>query len=197
MHRRKFLSAVMYASSSAALTLLLGQKGHSTVLETWKAYNNDRFEATRSQLSRSRQRWLEIDLRRMQVTAFDGEQILTQGESLLRFTCDDGDIYNPTVTGHFRPESSSPKVSMSGQRELAQGYKEYQDVDTYFVIFFHGGYALHGMEPGYTTTGSHLSAGCIRLNFEDARLIYNAHQVSPFQSVVVGYSTERFPGRRG
>lgn len=94
----------------------------------------------------------------------------------------------PTITGHFYPDGSAENVSMSGIRQLPTEYKEYKDILTYYVIFFAGGYAIHGLDPTYQTTGSHLSAGCIRLNYRDAQTLYQAHQANPFSSIVVGYS---------
>jgi lipoprotein-anchoring transpeptidase ErfK/SrfK len=77
---------------------------------------------------------------------------------------------------------------MSGRKQLPRGYKEYNDIVTHYVIFFAAGYALHGLDPSYQASGSHVSAGCIRLDYPNAQALYRAHQANPFTSIVVGFS---------
>ena len=178
MKRRTFL----WGTLSTATVLLTGQKGQAASLDTWRSYNTPRFEQVRQDLSQHNSRWIDVDLRRMTVTGLQGTQIqLSKGRPLL-FTCDDGDVHNPTITGLFTPDSTSEMVTMSGSRRQGadNNYKEYVDVPTYYVIFFSDGYALHGLDPTYVTSGSHVSAGCVRLNYNDAQLLYQAHQQNPF-----------------
>jgi hypothetical protein len=184
MRRRSFLLGGL----STATAILSSRRSSAAEIETWRSYNRERFEQVRTELASDRNRWIDVDLRRMKVTALQGDQILSYQGRQLVFLCDDGDIHNPTVTGHFYPDSSAENVSMSGSRQLSTDYKEYKDILTHYVIFFSRGYALHGLDPTYQTTGSHLSAGCIRLNYQDAQALYQSHQANPFTSIVVGYS---------
>ena len=187
MRRRSFLFTILPGTLSLSAAVLTNRKSYAAEVETWRSYNTERFEQIRDQLSNSSNRWIDVDLRRMKVTALQGSQILSYQRRQLVFICDDGDVHNPTLTGHFYPDSSAEQVSMSGRRQLSTGYKEYKDILTHYVIFFAGGYALHGLDPTYQTTGSHVSAGCIRLNYRDAQALYFAHQAIPFNSIVVGY----------
>ncbi|MGA1408523.1 MAG: L,D-transpeptidase, partial [Prochlorotrichaceae cyanobacterium] len=173
---------------STGTVILTHRSSHAAGLETWRSYNTGRFEQVRDSLSSSNQRWIDVDLRRMKVTALLGSQILIHQNQQLSFQCDDGDVYNPTITGHFSPDSSAESVSMSGRKQLSTGYKEYKDIVTHYVIFFAEGYALHGLDASYQTSGSHVSAGCIRLNYPNAQALYRIHQANPFTSIVVGFS---------
>jgi hypothetical protein len=184
MQRRSFLLGAL----STATAILASRRSTAAEIETWRSYNTGRFEEVRAELMSNNSRWIDVDLRRMKVTALQGDQIISSQRRQLVFLCDDGDIHNPTITGHFYPDSSAESVSMSGRRQLSTGYKEYKDILTHYVIFFARGYALHGLDQTYQTTGSHVSAGCIRLNYRDAQTLYQAHQATPFTSIVVGYS---------
>ena len=191
MRRRSFLYGTLSTITAALTTstaILTSRRSSAAEIETWRSYNTERFEQVRAQLSSTNNRWIDVDLRRMKVTALQGSQIISHQRRQMIFLCDDGDIHNPTITGHFYPDSSAENVSMSGRRQLPTGYKEYKDILTHYVIFFAGGYALHGLDVAYQTSGSHLSAGCIRLNYRDAQSLYQIHQAMPFTSIVVGYS---------
>jgi hypothetical protein len=97
MRRRSFLVGAL----STGTVILTQRRSPAAELETWRSYNTGRFEQVRGSLSRNNQRWIDVDLRRMRVTALVGNQIqVYQGEQL-SFLCDDGDVYNPTITGHF------------------------------------------------------------------------------------------------
>lgn len=132
MRRRSFLLGAL----STGTVILTHRSSHAAGLETWRSYNTGRFEQVRDSLSSSNQRWIDVDLRRMKVTALLGSQILIHQNQQLSFQCDDGDVYNPTITGHFSPDSSAESVSMSGRKQLSTGYKEYKDIVTHYVIFF-------------------------------------------------------------
>ena len=184
MRRRSFLLGGL----STATAILSSRRSSAAEIETWRSYNRERFEQVRAELASYNNRWIDVDLARMKVTGLQGDQILSYQRRQLVFLCDDGDIHNPTITGHFYPDSSAESVSMSGRRQLSTGYKEYKDILTHYVIFFSDGYALHGLDSTYHTSGSHVSAGCIRLNFADAQSLYEAHRENPFTSIVIGYS---------
>lgn len=184
MQRRSFL----LGSLSTTTILLTGKRSQAGVTETWRSYNTARFAQVRDYLSQNNYRWIDVDLRRMRVTALQGNRIIAYPDKQLLFLCDDGDVYNPTITGLFSPDGTAELVPMSGKRQLELGYKEYTNVLTHYVIFFAGGYALHGLDPSYRTSGSHVSAGCIRLNYEDARLLYESHRANPLSAIAVGYS---------
>lgn len=186
MKRRSFLLGAL----STTAVLATGKRSNAGTVETWRSYNTTRFSETRNYLAQANARWIDVDLRRMRVTGLQGDRIVAHHERPILFVCDDGDVYNPTITGLFSPDDMAEIVPMSGRRQLPSGagYKEYTNVITRYVIFFADGYALHSLDESYQTTGSHVSAGCIRLNYQDARSLYQAHQAHPFTSIAVGYS---------
>ena len=186
MKRRSFLVGAL----STTAVLLTGKRSNAGVLDTWRSYNTDRFSQVRYSLVQNNARWIDVDLRRMRVTGLQGDRIINYQQRSLFFVCDDGDVHNPTITGLFSPDGMAEIVPMSGRRQLPSGagYKEYTNVITSNVIFFANGYALHSLDESYRTSGSHVSAGCIRLNYQDARSLYQAHQANPFTSIVVGNS---------
>jgi hypothetical protein len=186
MQRRSFLLGAL----STAITVGIAKPGRSGEIERWRAYNSASFEQARNGMIQGNDPWIDVDLRRMKVTGVQGNEILSYQHQPLVFLCDDGDLNNPSITGQFYPDSTQEIVSMSGMKQLNEGYREYKNVITHYVIFFANGYALHGLDPNYRTSGSHVSAGCIRLNYTDAKALYEAHQARPFKSIVLGYSND-------
>lgn len=119
-------------------------------------------------LKRSGERWIEIDLSRQRLTAWEGDRpvyavIISTGKSS-----------TPTPTGIFAIQTRHRTTRMSGE-----GY----DVpDVPYAMFYDRGYAIHGAY-WHNRFGTPVSHGCTNVAVNHARWIY--HWASVGTPVVV------------
>jgi lipoprotein-anchoring transpeptidase ErfK/SrfK len=109
-------------------------------------------------LKQSGERWIEIDLSKQRLTAWEGNRpvyavIISTGKSS-----------TPTPTGVFAIQTRYRKTRMSGY--------DYDVPDVPYAMFYHRGYAIHGAY-WHNHFGTPVSHGCTNLGVNHARWIYH------------------------
>jgi hypothetical protein len=124
--------------------------------------------ATRPEEVRPYERWIDVDLERQLLVAYQGDTPVyatlvstgkkgTEEESFL------------TPAGKFRIATKHVSSSMDGDT-ASDGAYSIQDVP--WAMFFHGNFALHGAF-WHSKFGSRRSHGCVNLGPTDARWLFN------------------------
>jgi lipoprotein-anchoring transpeptidase ErfK/SrfK len=114
--------------------------------------------------------WIDVDLSDQRLTAYEGQ---TPVKSYLVST---GLPQTPTPTGQYRIWIKLRTDDMAGA--------DYYIKDVPWVLYFHGGYGLHGVT-WHANFGHPMSHGCINqpndmaewlFNFSDVGTLVNVHQ---------------------
>lgn len=116
------------------------------------------------------EKWIDVDLTRQALVAFEGEKpVFATLISSGRRNLDDKERDFPTPTGTFRIREKHVTNTMDGD-VASDGPYSIDDVP--WVMYFHGGYALHGAF-WHDRFGAERSHGCVNLAPEDARTLFN------------------------
>lgn len=119
---------------------------------------NDAVTATVHQLQHSSRRWIEINLSRQRLTAWEGRN---PAYTILIST---GKAATPTQPGVFAIQTRERYAHMKGA-----GY----DVnDVPYTMYYSGSYAIHGAY-WHRRFGTPISHGCINLAVNHARWLFN------------------------
>ncbi|HHP7243244.1 MAG TPA: L,D-transpeptidase [Elainellaceae cyanobacterium] len=111
-----------------------------------------------AELKASNQRWIEIDLSRQRLFAWNGER---PAYAVIVST---GTRSNPTITGSFAIQSMHRTSRMRGD-----GY----DVpDVPFTMYYSGNYAIHGAY-WHNQFGTPMSHGCVNVAVDHAEWLFN------------------------
>lgn len=111
-----------------------------------------------AELQASNQRWIEIDLSRQRLIAWDGER------PTYAVIVSTGTISHPTITGSFAIQSMHRTSRMRGD-----GY----DVpDVPFTMYYSGNYAIHGAY-WHNQFGTPVSHGCVNVAVDHAEWLFN------------------------
>lgn len=108
------------------------------------------------------ERWVDVNLSTQTVTAYEGQ---TPIYSALAST---GTWQYPTVVGTFEVYVKYVSTRMSG----GYGADTYDLPDVPYVMYFYGGYGLHGTY-WHNNFGTPMSHGCVNLSTPDAEWFYN------------------------
>jgi len=124
--------------------------------------------ATRPEEVRPYERWIDVDLERQLLVAYDGDvpvyaTLVSTGK---KGTAEESFL---TPAGKFRITTKHVSSSMDGDT-ASDGAYSIQDVP--WAMFFHGSYALHGAF-WHSKFGSRRSHGCVNLGPTDARWLFN------------------------
>lgn len=111
---------------------------------------------------RDNQKWIHVDLRNQFAALYVGDHM--QFVTLIS----SGDDDHPTPTGTFTIESKHVTATMDDENNLSGPYF-IQDVP--WVLYFRGGYALHGAF-WHDRFGLKTSHGCVNLSPTDARRFF-------------------------
>lgn len=108
------------------------------------------------------ERWIHVDLRNQFAALYEG--------TTMKFVTliSSGDDDHPTPTGTFRIQSKHISATMDDEDNLSSAYF-IQDVP--WVMYFQGGYALHGAF-WHDRFGLRTSHGCVNLAPKDARRFF-------------------------
>ena len=104
------------------------------------------------------EKWIEVDLSDQALRAYEGVQVVFTA------TVSTGKAHTPTVEGKFRIRRKHVSQLMTGPG--------YYLPNVPFVMYFYGGYALHGAY-WHDRWGTPTSHGCINLRREDARWLFD------------------------
>lgn len=106
---------------------------------------------------RADERWIDVDLSRQMVFAYNGYQLVNQ------FVVSTGTWQYPTVTGTFSIYVMYRYADMAGPG--------YYLPDVPYVMYFYKGYGLHGTY-WHDNFGTPMSHGCVNLRTEDAKWVF-------------------------
>jgi lipoprotein-anchoring transpeptidase ErfK/SrfK len=109
-------------------------------------------------LKQSNQRWIEVDLSRQRLIAWEGE---TPVYAVIVST---GKPATPTPTGTFAVQTQLRSTRMQGV--------DYDVPDVPYTMFYSGNYAIHGAY-WHRRFGTPVSHGCINVAVNHARWLFN------------------------
>ncbi len=108
------------------------------------------------------EKWIHVDLRNQFAALYEGTTMV------FVTLISSGDDEHPTPTGSFRVQSKHVSATMDDENNLSSAYF-IQDVP--WVMYFQGGYALHGAF-WHDRFGLRTSHGCVNLAPKDARRFF-------------------------
>lgn len=113
------------------------------------------------------EKWIDINLSNYHVTAYEG------ATAVLRMPLVPGAPLTPTITGQYSVYAKVPNQTMRG---FNVDGSRYETPNVPWVLYFHGGYALHGAywrsSFGYDA-GAGGSHGCVNLPVDQAKQLYD------------------------
>jgi lipoprotein-anchoring transpeptidase ErfK/SrfK len=109
-------------------------------------------------LKRSKQRWIQVDLTKQRVIAWDGNRWV---DAMIVST---GKAATPTPTGIYEIYVKHREARMQGD--------DYDIPDVPHVMYFTGGYGFHGAY-WHNSFGTPVSHGCVNLALDKAKWLYN------------------------
>lgn len=109
-------------------------------------------------LKQSEQRWIEIDLSRQRLIAWQGK---TPVHAVIVST---GKSSTPTVTGVFEVQTKYRSARMQGD--------DYDIPDVPYTMYFHQGYAIHGAY-WHNNFGTPISHGCVNVAVDHASWLFD------------------------
>jgi lipoprotein-anchoring transpeptidase ErfK/SrfK len=120
-------------------------------------------------------KWIDVNLSRQYMTAFEGDQVVWQGY------ISSGKRGDETPTGTFRTYVKIPLQDMRGPDPTLPGGEYFQPDVPWVMYFADGGYAIHGVY-WHNNFGTPMSHGCVGLPVGSANFIYNW---APLGTVIV------------
>lgn len=109
-------------------------------------------------LRQSNSRWIDIDLSRQRLNAWEGDTLVFSA------AVSTGRSGEPTPAGVFAVQSKVEKAWMQGEN--------YDVPNVPYAMFYSGNYAIHGAY-WHEQFGSPVSSGCINLPIDQAAWLYN------------------------
>jgi lipoprotein-anchoring transpeptidase ErfK/SrfK len=109
-------------------------------------------------LKRSKQRWIQVDLTKQRVIAWDGNRWI---DAMIVSTGKDA---TPTPAGIYEIYVKHREARMQGD--------DYDIPDVPHVMYFSGGYGFHGAY-WHNSFGTPVSHGCVNLALDKAKWLYN------------------------
>ncbi len=111
-----------------------------------------------SSLQQSNQRWIEIDLSRQRLIAWEG------GYPVYAVIVSTGKASTPTPTGSFTIQSKHLETRMQGPG--------YNVPDVPYTMYYYGGYAIHGAY-WHNRFGTPVSHGCTNVAVDHAQWLFD------------------------
>ncbi len=142
--------------SSLLLLSVVGFSSTQAIAHSTTSSNT--IAATVSNLQRSKQRWIEINLSSQRLTAWEGR---TPVYAILIST---GKADTPTKTGVFAIQSRYRHARMRGA--------DYDIADVPYTMYYYGSYAIHGAY-WHRRFGTPVSHGCTNVAVDHARWLFN------------------------
>lgn len=110
------------------------------------------------QLQQSSQRWIEIDLSRQRLIAWEGNQ------PVYAVTISSGKPSTPTRTGTFAIQTKHRVARMTGE--------DYDVPDVPYTMYYDGGMAIHGAY-WHNLFGNPVTHGCTNVAVNHAKWLFN------------------------
>jgi lipoprotein-anchoring transpeptidase ErfK/SrfK len=108
------------------------------------------------------EKWIDVNLTNQTVIAYEGQI------PVFRALASTGIWKYPTIAGTFNIYVKYEKTRMTG----GSGVDAYDLLDVPYVMYFHGGYGLHGTY-WHNNFGTPMSHGCVNLSIRDAEWLFN------------------------
>ncbi|MEM9214921.1 MAG: L,D-transpeptidase [Cyanobacteria bacterium P01_F01_bin.150] len=139
------------------------------------AWASTNIPETIASLQQEQQRWLEVDLSKQRLIAWEGN---TQVYAVVISA---GTEFDPTLPGSFTIQSKHESARMRGE-----GYdgSTYDIADVPFTMYYDGNYAIHGAY-WHENFGTPVSRGCINVAVNHAEWFFSWASVGT--PVVVHY----------
>ena len=132
--------------------------GNALMITATATQAGERTSQAISSLKRQQVRWIQIDLKRQRLFAWEGK---TQVHAVIISTGKDA---TPTLSGVFKIQSKHEKAPMRGD--------DYDIPDVPYVMFYDGNYAIHGAY-WHRNFGTPVSHGCVNLAVDQARWFFD------------------------
>jgi lipoprotein-anchoring transpeptidase ErfK/SrfK len=111
-----------------------------------------------AELKQSQERWIEINLKQQQLTAWEGNKVV------YKITVSTGKKATPTLTGVYAVQTKLRKSRMRGT--------DYDIPDVPYTMYYDGNYAVHGAY-WHNNFGTPVSHGCVNLPPKKAKLVFD------------------------
>lgn len=108
------------------------------------------------------EKWISVDLTNQTLTAYEGNT------PVFNVVVSTGTYATPTVVGSYPIYVKYTAADMSG----GYGANAYYLADVPYVMYFHGGYGIHGTY-WHNNFGTPMSRGCVNLTIPDAEWLFN------------------------
>jgi lipoprotein-anchoring transpeptidase ErfK/SrfK len=166
MLRLSSLHWVKLTRAGLLATLLLGTIGLGSLLPTMLTAQVAQAAPAKPsstqqkirELKRSKQRWIQVDLKKQRLIAWDGNRWV---DAMIVSTGKDA---TPTPTGVYEVYVKYREARMQGD--------DYDIPDVPHVMYFSGGYGFHGAY-WHNNFGTPFSHGCVNLAVDKAKWLYN------------------------
>lgn len=109
-------------------------------------------------LKRSQARWIEVNLKKQQLIAWEGD------EAVLQTSISSGKAKTPTLRGVFYVQTKLREARMRGPG--------YDIPDVPYTMYYDRGYAIHGAY-WHNNFGTPMSHGCVNVRPKLARWLFN------------------------
>ncbi len=141
----------------AGTALSLSVMGAGTS-EVWADSSNQKIKQTIETLQQSNQRWIQIDLLKQRLIAWEG------GKPVYAILISSGKKSTPTRIGKFQIQSKHKSTRMRG--------KDYDVPNVPYAMYYQGNYGIHGAY-WHRRFGTPVSHGCINVAPDHAKWLFN------------------------
>lgn len=149
------LRSLKVLMTGAALTLSFVTIGSG---EVWAKPKSQIITQQIQTLQQSNQRWIQIDLSKQRLTAWEG------ATPMYAVAVSTGKKSTPTLTGTFKIQSKHKKTRMRGD--------DYDIPNVPYAMFYDGNYGIHGAD-WHRRFGTPVSHGCINVAVNHAKWLFN------------------------
>src|SRR5689334_6219576 len=116
---------ILLAGTALSLSVISGGTN-----EAWAAANKQTIQQTIQTLQKSNQRWIQINLAKQRLTAWEG------GKRVYSVVISSGKKSTPTRVGSFKIQSKYRTTRMRGE--------DYDVPNVPYAMFYQGNYGIHG-----------------------------------------------------
>jgi lipoprotein-anchoring transpeptidase ErfK/SrfK len=151
-HQMRHLQKILVG---AAISLSVIGIATSAVATTSK---NETIKQTIQTLQKSEQRWIQINLSKQRLTAWEGRK------PVYAVTISTGKKSTPTRVGSFKIQSKHKSARMRG--------RDYDVANVPYTMYYQGNYGIHGAY-WHKKFGTPVSHGCINVAPNHAKWLFN------------------------
>jgi lipoprotein-anchoring transpeptidase ErfK/SrfK len=126
--------------------------------EVWASSQNQVIAQTIQTLQKSEQRWIQIDLSKQRLIAWQGDRVVYGAK------ISSGKKSTPTRIGTFKIQSKFKSTRMRGET--------YDVPNVPYAMFYQGNYGIHGAY-WHKRFGTPVSHGCVNLAPQHAKWLFN------------------------